>query len=51
MHSVWKRKSDLDDQMYDKETVDKINKDKQYVNKGKWVTAWFAKLLILFKAF
>jgi hypothetical protein len=39
MHSVMKRKSDLDDQMYDKELVDKINADKQYLYTGKWVVA------------
>jgi hypothetical protein len=39
MHSVQKRKADLDEQMYDKELVDKINANKQYLNRGKWVVA------------
>ena len=39
MHSVLKRKADLDEQMYDKELVAKVNADKQYLSKGKWVVS------------
>jgi hypothetical protein len=39
MHSVQKRKADLDAEMYDKELVDKINANKQYLGSGKWVVA------------
>ena len=29
----------MDEQMYDKELVAKVNAEKQYLNQGKWVVA------------
>jgi hypothetical protein len=39
MHSVQKRKTDMDEQMYDKDLVAKINAKKQNLSQGKWVIA------------
>ena len=40
MHSVWKRKRDLENEIYDKELVDKINSERATISKGHWVQSW-----------
>ena len=37
MHSVWKRKNDLEEEIYDNDFVAKINSQRATISKGHWV--------------
>ena len=38
VHSQLKRRAALDGELYDKESIDKLNKEKQTITTGRWVT-------------
>ena len=37
MHSAWKKRGDLESEIYDKAMVDKINSERAYISQGHWV--------------
>ena len=37
MQSAWKKKGDLENEIYDKATIDKINGERAYISKGHWI--------------